>query len=157
MHNRRCIRCRGETKPTVLKSAASESNSLALRIERMPVLTCPEGHRQFVTADFPRWLVEHLMDEDEAKLPSGREEGMLFKHYRCGKCGTDLAKEPERRETFGFDVALLDLEPFRIELTAPVYKCPKCSQEQLHSLKEVRSHTPQVLGEAFRAAEIPPG
>ena len=157
MDTRRCVRCQNNTTHATIKSLASEFDSLALRIERLPVLTCTEGHQQFVSPEFPRWLVEHLMNEDEAKLPSGREEGMLFKHYRCGKCGTDLAKEPERRETFGFDVALLDLEPFRIELTAPVYKCPKCSQEQLHSLKEVRSHTPQVLGEAFRAAEIPPG
>jgi len=157
MKTRPCIRCRSATQPAVLESAASESDSLALRIERMPVLACPEGHRQFVSADFPRWLVEHLMGEDEAKLPSGREEGLVFKHYRCGECGADLAKVPDGRKTFAFDVELLDVDPFRVELTVPVYKCPSCSKEQLHSLKEVRGLTPQVLGEAFRAAEIPPG
>jgi len=122
----------------------------------MPVLTCQEGHRQFVSPEFPRWLVDHLMQEDETKLPSGREEGLLFKRYRCAECGAELGKTPERRETFGFDLALLDLDPFRVELTVPVYKCPACSREQLHSLKEVRSSTPQVLAAAFRAAEIPP-
>lgn len=157
MDTRPCTRCRSTTKPTVLESTASESDSLALRIERMPVLTCPEGHRQFVSPEFPRWLVEHLMDEDEAKLPSGREEGMIFKHYRCGECGADLAKEPERRETFAFDVELLDLQPFHVELTAPVYRCPKCSREQLHSLKEVRKLTPEALVHAFKEAGISSG
>lgn len=156
MNTRPCIRCRGTTHPAMLESAASESDTLALRIERMPVLACPAGHRQFVDPEFPLWLVEHLMEEDEAKLPSGRVEGMLFKHYRCGECGTDLAKTPSRRETFAFDVALHDLHPFHVELTAPVYRCPACAREQLHSLKEVRSSTPGVLAEAFRAAEIPP-
>ena len=46
--------------------------------------------------------------------------------------------------------------PFRIELTVPVYRCAACSQQQLHSLKEVRSRTPEALAQAFHAADIPP-
>jgi len=54
-------------------------------------------------------------------------------------------------------MALADLAPFRVELSAPVYRCPSCSREQLHSLKEVRKRTPAALAQAFQAADLPPG
>ena len=156
MKTRPCTRCRGSTEPTVLESAAGEADSVAVRIEGMPVLACERGHRQFVDPEFPRWLVEHVMHEDEARLPAGEEKGFLFKNYHCRECGAKLGAEPDHRETFAFDVALRDLGPFRVELTAPVYRCPSCSREQLHSLKELRSRTPAALAQVFRAADIPP-
>lgn len=156
MATRTCTRCRARTEPAALESAAGESEPVSVKLRDMPVLTCPSGHRQFVQPEFARKLVEHLIEEDEAKLPAGEEKGLLFKHYHCGSCGAELAKQPDHRQTFPLDVALPDLRPFRVELTAPVYRCPKCSREQLHSLKEVRSHTPEALAQAFRSAEIPP-
>lgn len=156
MATRACTRCRAETAPAVLESAAGESQPVAVALRDMPVLACPSGHRQFVEPQFARKLVEHLLHEDEAKLPAGEEKGLLFKHYHCRECGAELAKQSDHRETFPFDIALPDYQAFRVELTAPVYRCPKCSREQLHSLKEVRSHTPEALAEAFRAAQIPP-
>ncbi|HLS86889.1 MAG TPA: hypothetical protein VK043_11390 [Burkholderiales bacterium] len=156
MQTRPCTRCRGETRPAVLENAASEADGIALKIERMPVLACSAGHLQFVSPEFPRWLVEHLIEEDEARLPAGREKGLLFKHYLCGDCGAELERTPKARNHFAFDVALRDLQPFRVELTAPVFRCPRCEREQLHSMKELQSRTPVALAEAFRAAQIPP-
>jgi DNA-directed RNA polymerase subunit RPC12/RpoP len=156
MNTRPCTRCKGKTEPTVLESAAGEADPLAFRIQGMPVLACERGHRQFVSPEFPRWLVEHVMQEDEARLPAGEEKGLIFKKYHCGECGTRLAAEPDHRETFAFEVALRDLGPFRLELTAPVYRCPACAREQLPSLKDVRSRTPAALAQVFRAADIPP-
>ena len=156
MESRPCVRCRGSTQPAVLESAAGEAAPLALMLQGMPILACAKGHRQFVHAEFPRWLVEHLVEEDETRLPAGEEQGLLRKHYRCGGCGAELQAQAERRETFPIDLTLGDLGPFRVELTAPVYRCPRCSREQLHSLKEVRKHTPAALAHAFKAAELPP-
>ena len=152
-----CKRCRAQTGPARLDTAAGASDPVALRLHDMPVLACPSGHRQFVGPDFALKLVEHLVKEDEAKLPAGREKGLLFTHYHCGECGAELGKDAERRDTFPLEVSLPGLQPFRVELTAPVYRCPKCAREQLHSLEEVRKHTPPALAEAFRAADIPPG
>lgn len=118
MTTRICVRCRAQTEPAVLESAAGEAAPLALQLRRMPVLACRAGHHQFVRPQFASELIEHLMAAD--------------------------------------DVALVDFEPFRVELTVPVYRCKKCSREQLHSLKEVRSRTPEALAQAFRAAGIPP-
>ena len=156
MESRPCVRCRGNTRPAVLENAAGEAAPLTLMLQGMPILTCDKGHRQFVHAEFPRWLVEHLIDEDEARLPAGEEQGLLRKHYRCGGCGAELQAQADRRETFPIDMTLGDLGPFRVELTAPVYRCPGCSREQLHSLKEVRKRTPAALAHAFQAAELPP-
>ena len=156
MTTRLCVRCRTQTEPAVLESAAGEAAPLALQLRRMPVLACRAGHRQFVRPQFASELIEHLMAADQTPIPAGEEKGLIFKHYYCS-CGGELGKAADRRETYGFDVTLAEFEPFRVELTVPVYRCPKCSREQLHSLKEVHSRTPQALAQAFRAAGIPPG
>ena len=145
-----------QTEPALLQDATGESEPVTVRLHDMPVLKCSAGHRQFVKPEFARKLVEHLIGEGEARLPAGEEKGLLFKHYHCSSCGAELGKQSDRRETFSIDVALPDYTPFRVELSTPVYRCPQCSREQVHSLKEVRSHTPEALAYAFRAAEIPP-
>ena len=152
-----CKRCRAQAEPSRLETAAGKSDSISVTLRGMPVLACPNGHRQFVKQDFALKLVEHLVKEDEAGLPAGKEKGLIFTHYYCGECGAELGKSAERRETFPLEVSLPEFEPFRVELTAPLYRCTKCSREQLHSLEEVRKATPPALAEAFRAADIPPG
>jgi hypothetical protein len=157
MKYRPCVRCRGNTQPVVLDSAAGDAEPLALSVHGMPVLACEQGHRQFVDPQFPVWLIEHIVEEDAPRLPAGKEKGMLFfKHFYCCDCGADLAAQPDHRETFPVDVQLRDLRAFKVELTLPVYRCTACSKEQLHSLKELRTQAPQALAHAFRAAEIPP-
>ena len=157
MTSRACVRCRGSTFARMLDRMAGEAGPVSLALENMPILACDKGHRQFVYPEFPRWLLEHLMQEDEGRLPAGVEQGLLRKHYHCGQCGVRLDPQPSRRETFRFDVALGDVAPFRVALTAPLYRCPGCSQEQLHSIREVRKRTPEALTHAFQAAEIPAG
>jgi hypothetical protein len=156
MGSRLCVRCRGSTAPDVLESAAGEAEPLALNLQGMPILACEKGHRQFVHPEFPRLLLEHLIGEDESRLPAGRKQGLLLKHYHCGGCGERLQAQPDHRETFPFEVTLPELAPFRVELTAPVYRCPACSREQLHCLDDVRQRTPVALSHAFQAAGIPP-
>lgn len=156
IQQRPCNKCRAETEHTVIDSTAGEANPLAIAIHGLPVLACPRGHVQFVHSEFPRRLLERLLQEDEAKLPAGEEKGVLFKRFRCSNCGTELAPAPDHRETFAVDVALQDVRPFKVELTMPVYRCPECEQEQIHSLKEIRKHTPEALAHAFQAANIPP-
>lgn len=155
MATRICARCHTAMNPAVLDSAVGEAAPLTLRLSGMPVLSCSAGHRRFLRPQFARELIERLMAQDEARIPAGEEKGLLFKRYSCS-CGGELGKRADRQETYGFDLTLADCEPFRVELTAPVYRCPKCAREQVHSLKEVRGRMPQALAEAFRAAGIPP-
>lgn len=152
-----CSRCRGQTALTAIDAADADSKPLAVAVKAMPVASCDKGHRQFPQADFPRRLLEHLMQEDEAKLPAGEEKGLLIKHYHCASCGAELEPKPDHAHTFSVDVALPELDPFRVELTMPVYKCTACAKEQIHSLKEIRKYTPEALARTFQAAGIPPG
>lgn len=153
---RSCVRCHGTTRPEVLERAAGEAGSIALAVEGMPILACDKGHRQFLHPDFPRRLLEHLLGEDEGRLPAGEEKGLLLKHYHCGQCGARLNAKADHQETFRFDLALDDAEPFRVALSAPVYRCPACAREQIHSLNDVRRRTPEALTRVFQAAGIPP-
>jgi DNA-directed RNA polymerase subunit RPC12/RpoP len=156
MTARACSRCRAQTEVAVVDATAGEAKPLAIAIRGMQVLTCPKGHRQFVNREFPRMLLEHLLKEDEVKLPAGEEHGLLFKNFKCSSCGAKLAPEPDHRHTFSMDVALADFEPFKVELMMPVYRCPDCKKEQIYSLKEISKHTPEALAQAFQAADIPP-
>lgn len=152
-----CTRCHGETELTVIDSTEGEAEPLVVAIRNLPVATCAQGHRQFVRPEFPAQLLDHLTTQDEPNLPAGDEKGLIRKHYLCEGCGAELEPKPDHRHTFSVDVALKDLDPIRVELTMPVYKCTACDKEQLHSLKEIRKRTPQALAHAFQAAEIPPG
>lgn len=154
MTTRRCAICKADTEAARLAQTHGEDAPLVVTVHDMPVLECPHGHRQFASADFPLLLLDHLMEHDEPQLPASEAKGMLFKHYHCATCGTELATGADQPHTFRIEVALPDCAPFNIDLTVPVHRCQNCGHEQLHSLKEVRKHTPAALAHAFKAAEI---
>jgi len=157
MTSRSCNRCDAEAAPTTLASAAGSDDPLTVTVRNMPVVACSAGHRQFVRATFAAELLDHLTQQDEPELPAGEEKGLIRKRFLCESCGAELAPKPDHRHTFSIDVSLDKIDPFAVELTMPVYRCTACDTEQLHSLKELRKHTPQALAEAFKAADIPPG
>jgi DNA-directed RNA polymerase subunit RPC12/RpoP len=156
MNANSCSRCHGDTELTIIGFADGEADSLRIRLKDLPLLTCAEGHRQFVRAQFPAELLEHLTQQEEPELPTGEKKGFILKHYLCEDCGAELEPKPDHRHSFSFDVKLDDLDAFGVELTMPVYKCSACAHEQLHSLDEVRKLTPKALAQAFDAADIPP-
>ena len=152
--NRACTTCHAETTMQPLAAISGEEKELSLSLHGMPILTCPEGHKQFIRMSFAVEVLNHLIEEDEPQLPAGEVKGLLFKHYHCNDCGQELQPKPDHRHTFSIDVALGDADPFKVELTTPVFKCGSCGSEQLHSLKEVRKLTPEALAHAFKAAGI---
>lgn len=153
---RPCRQCRQPTSVELLDPVSGDEKQLTVTLRGLPVLVCPNGHRHFAHDGFAMQLLQHLTDEDEPRLPSGNEKGLLFKHFSCASCGGDLQPKPDHRQTFSVDLALEDQAKFGIDLTMPVYRCHECGREQLHSLKEVRARTPAALVSAFRAAGIRP-
>lgn len=151
---RRCSVCRGEANPTTLDAISGEEASLALTIRKMPVLQCSEGHRMFVHPDFPLLLLDHLLEQDEPRLPASESKGLVFKHFHCSACGAELEENTSRKRTFNIAVELLGQPAFDVELTMPVHHCPKCGHEQMHALKETRNRTPAALAHAFKSAQI---
>jgi hypothetical protein len=60
----------------------------------------------------------------------------------------------DRPHTFHVDVEVPELPRFGVDLTLPVSHCSQCGRDQLHSLKELKSHTPAALAHAFKAAQL---
>lgn len=156
--NRSCRVCHAQTAPSVLGALEGEEKALKMAVQALTVLICPNGHRQFLRAEAPLELLDHLVERDEAALPHGEETGLpLFRHFRCEACGKDLQPKPDHRHTFTLEPGLPDQPGLKVDLTMPVYKCSGCGKEQLHSLKEVRKLTPAALAHAFQSAEIRSG
>ena len=151
---RRCPVCKVDVERRELDEISGKEGSLAVTVHHLPILECPNGHRQFVNEDFPLLLLDQLVERDEAGLPASEAKGMLVKHYHCSSCGEKLDSPADREDTFHLDVVLPDVKPFDVELTLPVHRCARCGCEQIHSVKEVRSLTPAALAHAFKSAHI---
>lgn len=137
-----------------LPDFSGDEAPLRMTLHAMPALQCKVGHTYFVKPDFPVWLMNHLVQEDEAKLPAGEAKGFLIKHYVCGECGKALAAKEDHRHAFRVPVAYPSADAFEVDLSMPVFKCTGCGKEQLHSLAEVRKLTPAALVHAFKGAGI---
>lgn len=157
MVSRPCHQCEAETTIRTIDTGEGCDEPLRLAIRSLPVAVCGEGHRQLVHPAFAAELLDHLTEKDEPELPSGEEKGLIRKHYQCEDCGAALEAREDHRHTFVVTVDLRDLDPFEVELTLPVYACSDCGKVQVHSLKEIRRHTPAALAHAFQSADIPPG
>jgi hypothetical protein len=156
MWRKTCPVCNVDLNPGVVEEAAGQEKSLEVKLHRLPVLECPNGHRQFADPKFPQLLLDRLVERDEARLPASNAKGMVFKEYHCAACGDKLTDPGDRPHTFHVDVELAELAPFDVELTVPVHRCARCGHEQLHSLSEIRRHTPGALAHAFKGAAIAP-
>ena len=154
MPRSKCSVCKAELTAATLPEISGEEGRLAVAVHRMPVLECPNGHRQFAHPDFALQLLDRLVERDTARLPASAAKGVLFKHYHCGSCGERLTEPDDRQHTFRFDVELPAVAPFDVELTMPVHRCPRCGHRQLHSLQEVKRRTPAALAHAFKSAQI---
>ncbi|MBX9812211.1 MAG: hypothetical protein K2Y16_11470 [Burkholderiales bacterium] len=152
----KCKRCEAGMRLQSIGAVSGEQGVLKVTFPQLPALVCPNGHKRFAVPEFPIILLDHLAGEDETSLPSGKTRGLIFKDYRCGSCGAKLAGGDGQARTFGFDIRVKDIPAFRVELTAPVYKCPSCAKEQLRSLEEIQMLTAPAMAHAFEAAGLKP-
>ena len=149
---RRGIRCVGPERNSRAGSGAHRTDVACRETE---YLRGKVGqHTHFVSADFARQLLEHLVKEDEKQLPAAEKKGLIFKHFHCASCDQELLPKPDHRHVFEVELVLPDVAPFIVQLSMPVYKCAGCGMEQLHSLNEIQSHTPGALTKAFEEASI---
>jgi DNA-directed RNA polymerase subunit RPC12/RpoP len=149
-----CPLCNRALVPGTLPEFSGDELPLSLAVRGMPILACEVPHRYFVNPEFPLWVMNHLVDEDEAKLPAGQAKGFLIKHYVCSECGKELAPKQDHRHSFHVPLKWKEGPEFEVILSMPVFKCTGCGQEQLHSLDEVRKLTPAALVHAFKGVGI---
>ncbi len=149
-----CVQCSTPLQRQSIGSVTGEEGVLRIAVADFPVLVCERGHRQFITRDFPRKLLEQLAG-DKTGLPEGKKRGLLFKKLHCGQCDVLLEIEAASR-SFACDVRPEEGAALHVELTLPVYTCPACKCEQLRERGEIEGLVPTALAQAFRGAGILP-
>ena len=149
-----CPLCEAPLQPHILSAFSGVEAPLRITLHGMPALECAQRHTFFVKPEFPLWLMNHLVDEDEKTLPAGDKTGLIFKSYLCHDCGKPLEAKPDHTHAFDLPLAFEGGDEFRVEISMPVFRCAKCGREQVHSLQDVRKLTPAALVHAFRGAGI---
>src|SRR5882672_9573349 len=106
----RCSKCSDPNELRTLPSLTGLDGPLQLTVLEMPVFACAKKHTMPVHRDFMLWLIGELRAR-EAQIAAGKEEGMLFKKFRCGECGKELAAKSERRQAFPYELKYEELPP----------------------------------------------
>ena len=151
---KRCPQCDSPLQHRILGSFSGDEAPLRITIHGMPALACDKPHLYFIDPEFPLWLMNHLVDEDEATLPAGDKTGLIFKAYLCHDCGKPLSPKRDHVHAFNLKLAYAGEPEFQVEIAMPVFRCPGCGKEQMHSLGEIRKLTPAALVHGFRGAGI---
>lgn len=149
-----CPLCEAPLKHRRLPTFCGDEAPLRITLHGMPALSCDKPHVYFVKRDFALWLMNRLVEEDEATLPAGNATGLIFKSYLCRDCGKPLSPKRDHVHAFDLEVTYPGEPGFRVEISMPVFRCTGCDKEQIHSLAEVRKLTPAALVHAFKAAGI---
>jgi hypothetical protein len=149
-----CARCSGAMNPAKLDKASATEPPVRLNVIGFPVFACAKGHHAPVHRDFMVWLMRELREKHVPSIPGGEAKGMLFKKYHCA-CGAELAAQPAREATFGFDMVYPETAAFRAEIEVPVHKCLGCGKEQARSAKEVAGAMPAAVAALNDAAGFP--
>lgn len=140
-----CGRC-GATG-AVIRGAdhAATVGTVAGRVERRPVVACPDGH------DHPVDLVEATRTASRDALPHARRQ-TLRRADRCGRCDTVLTM-PVRRTERAVTVVTDHAPVTTLRFDLPTTRCPGCGAEQL----PVRSQDDlvAVIEALFAATPLP--
>lgn len=149
-----CPLCEAPLSEKRLREVAGDEASMRLALRGLPVFACEAPHRYFVGKGFPIWLLNRLADAELAKVPAGRQEGLLFRKYACGECGAPLPSTGAQPCTFSASLAWKETPGFVVDITVPVYHCASCGRDQARSAAELAKLLPAALVHAFMAAGI---
>lgn len=157
LNTRRCMQCKGEMTMTVLDPIAGEDQGVGMRIERMPAMRCPDGHKRFVAPEFALRMMEAFVGgEPLAPLEAAAEKGLLRTRLHCPGCGAELAAPAAERIEARRAIALKGLEAFDVQVAIPKYRCAACGKESLPPAKAVNDRLMKASIQAFRAGQVAP-
>ena len=152
-----CTKCNGEMTAKFLDPFQGEEGGVKITIPAMPAVVCAQGHKRFVFPAFAALLMDHVMDEElYAPLPSAVKKGLFTKRYHCSGCGLELPESPTGSRAKEILVEIKHVEPFKVQIEVPVYKCASCGIEQIHSAEETGKLAMKATGHAYRGTDIHP-
>ena len=152
-----CTQCGAELALARLDVMRGEESGVALSIDGMPAYACVEGHKRFLTPDFPVRLIDSLANAKAADLPVARKKGLFKKHYLCPGCGGGLPDEAGTHATLERALELKGSAAFSATLSVPLYHCASCGVAAMRPGEEIASALMKAAAQAFQAAGIPPG
>ncbi len=149
-----CPLCNSALAAKTLADVSGDEAPMRLTVKGMPVLECETSHRYFLGQKFPIWLLNAVTDGELAKIPAGRQKGLVFHKYACGECGELLASAESEAKTFSAEFAWEKTPRFTVEISVPVYRCASCGRQQARSGDELAKLLPAALVHAFMAAGL---
>lgn len=153
----RCKECHEEMALRPLEPMAGEEHGVRVRIEGMPVMQCPKGHKRFVAPDFAVKMLEALLSDDKlVPLDAAAQKGLLRKRYCCPNCGQELEGGKESTVEATRVLELDGLDAFDVRVEIPKFRCHGCGRESVPPGKVVVDDLMKASANAFRAAEVSP-
>jgi len=152
-----CKACGADLALARLESLHGQESGVTLSIGGMPAYSCVNGHKRFLTADFPMRLIDSLVKAKTPDLPVAQKKGLLKKRYLCPGCGGELPSEPGTHATVERSLTLKDSAPFSATVAVPLYHCAGCGQAAMHPGDEMTNALMKAAAQAFQSAGIPPG
>lgn len=153
-----CRQCSADVTPMRLGRLEGADSGVTIVIEGLPALDCANGHKRFLTPEFPLEFIQRVLGcEELITAEPAVEKGLFRKHQHCPGCGKELAGEAGDQSRHTADVPVPDSEAVAVELALPVHCCSQCQQEVTLPKSDVERGVMQAVANAFRSAEIPPG
>jgi len=145
----KCRACGSELRPMPIERMSGADGDVETVFLGTPSLACPQGHeKRYIDPNFGAELAEAIAD----KIPKTAAKGIVSKRHSCSKCGAALEPAATQLGTFTIPLELSKGEPFRLEIRAPLLRCPSCRQEQMKP--ELEPMVFEAMANAFGAAKF---
>lgn len=155
LNESRCRLCEGEMTLQPLERIEGEEHGVRLRIERMPAMSCAQGHRRFVVPTFASVLLDALLaDPPLVPLEGAGRRGLLFKRNTCPGCDAVLEGAASGRIESHHVIELDGLAPFDVHVEMATFRCSACSRESVEPKDAVLEDLMKASAHAFRSGEL---
>jgi DNA-directed RNA polymerase subunit RPC12/RpoP len=154
----RCPQCGSEMTMMPLGPIEGEEHGVHMKIEGMPAMLCPNGHKCFVAPTFPAKLLDELLAAPKlVPLDAAGQRGFLRRRYCCTVCGEALESHGSGRVEATRSVDFEGLDRFGVEIDLPSYRCPSCAREYVEPHDAMVNDLMKASARAFRSAQLGPG
>ena len=152
-----CSKCQGQMTVSRLESFSGEEAGLKVTILAMPALVCGQGHKRFIYPLLGGLLMDIATDQDNYQaVPGAVKKGLFTKHYLCPGCAIELPLTPTGHQSRELEAKFDHVDPFKIVIEFPVYRCSGCGKESIHSVEETGKLAKSAIVHAFRGTDIHP-
>jgi len=143
--------------PGIHEPFHGEEAGLRVTIREMPYVACAEGHKRFVNIAFAAELLDLLRSPGMFQdIPAATKKGLFRKSYLCPDCARELPESPTGQREQEVSAGLGRVQPFKVVLSIPVYKCGGCGMEHIRSAEETGTLAFKATDHAYRSIDIHP-